>query len=75
MPEYSILLNFESKISLEENFSLIAPVWFSFFDSLMSNVQMKSKHTSMWIIHIKWKCFFWEEKRLLVQEKEKRIYK
>ena len=51
MPEYSIYKKCESKISLEENFHLIALVWFSFF--WQPDVEMKSKHTSMWIIHIK----------------------
>ena len=33
----------------------------------------KNKDTSMWIIHIKLKCFCWEEKLFLGQEKK--IYK
>ena len=45
---------------MEKNFYLIALVWFSFWQS---DVQMKSKHTSKWIIRIKLKCFCWEEKR------------
>ena len=58
MPEYSILL--ESKISLEKNF-----FWLHLFDldlvSWDSDVQMKSKNTSMWIIRIKLKCFCWKK--------------
>ena len=36
--------NFESKISLEKNFSLIALVWFNFFWK-SSDIQLRSKHT------------------------------
>ena len=72
MPEWSILLKFESEISLE-NFYLTALTWFSFL--WPSDVKMKSKHTSMWIIHIKLKRFYWEENFLLAQvTREKRIY-
>ena len=45
-------LDFESKISLEKNFYLIALGVFDLI-SWQSDVQMKSKHTGMWIIHIK----------------------
>ena len=34
---------------------------------------MKSKHASMWIIHIKLKCFFWEE-TLLGGKRKENIY-
>ena len=55
-------LNFESKISLEKNFYLIALAVFDLI-SWQSDVEMKSKHTSMWIIHIKLK-FFAENKNI-----------
>ena len=33
--------------------------WFSY----LAVVQMKSKHTGIWIIHIKLKCFCWESRK------------
>ena len=45
-------LNLESEISLEKTFYLIAIVVFDLI-SWQSDVQLKSKHMSMWIIHIK----------------------
>ena len=56
MHEYCILINFEPKISLKKNFYLIALVLFDLI-SWQFDVQMKSKHTSIRIIHIKLKCF------------------
>ena len=47
-----ICLNFESKMSLEKNFYLIALVVFDLI-SWQPDVQIKCKHTGMWIIHIK----------------------
>ena len=45
-------LNFESKISLEKNFYLIALVVFDLI-SWQSDVKITSKHTAMGIFHIK----------------------
>ena len=44
--------NFESKISVEKNFYLIALFVFDLI-SWESDVQIKSEHTGIWIIHIK----------------------
>ena len=57
--------NFESKISLEKNFSLIELVWFNFFWQ-SSDIQLRSKHTRV-------KCFCWEEKLCLCDKRKENI--
>ena len=57
--------NFESNISLEKNFSLIALVWFNFFWQ-SSDIELRSKHT-------RGKCFCWEEKLCLCDKRKENI--
>ena len=59
-------------MSLEKDSYSIALVLFDLIP-WQSDVQIKSKHTSMWIIHIKLKWFCWEEKHSLGQEKREYI--
>ena len=62
--------------SLKSLWRMTSIYWLHLFDlvSWQSDVQMmKGKHTSMWIIQIKLKCFCWKEKIFLGQEKRKYI--
>ena len=67
--EYSILLNFQSNISLEKNFYF----WLHLFDTASWRQSFKWNVNTQEIIHIKLKCFCLEENFFLGQEKRKYI--
>ena len=69
MLEFSILLEFKSKMFLEKNFCLVAPDWFSF----LTVVEKKGKHTGIWTTHINLEYFGWEEKIFLWKERREYI--
>ena len=73
---YAWIQYFVRTCSLKSIWSITSIYWLHLFDlvSWQSDVQMmKSKHTSLWIIQIKLKCFCWKEKLFLGQEKRKYI--
>ena len=73
---YAWIQYFVRTCSLKSHWRITSIYWLHLFDlvSWQSDVQMmKSKHTSMWIIQIKLKCFCWKEKLFLGQEKRKYI--
>ena len=73
---YAWIQYFVRTCSLKSIWRITSIYWLHLFDlvSWQSDVQMmKSKHTSLWIIQIKLKCFCWKEKLFLGQEKRKYI--
>ena len=73
---YAWIQYFVRTCSLKSLWRITSIYWLHLFDlvSWQSDVQMmKSKHTSLWIIQIKLKCFCWKEKLFLGQEKRKYI--
>ena len=73
---YAWIQYFVRTYSLKSLWRITSIYWLHLFDlvSWQSDVQMmKSKHTSLWIIQIKLKCFCWKEKLFLGQEKRKYI--
>ena len=73
---YAWIQYFVRTCSLKSLWRITSIYWLHLFDlvSWQSDMQMmKSKHTSLWIIQIKLKCFCWKKKLFLGQEKRKYI--